>query len=108
MSGRMVRAVGALVLAMSVQLHTLPAAAGRGCVTVEEFETAPFARKARVEAFWDASGRRTERVEPGSARHVAYEYDACGPGWVVVVYRRTSRAALQFWSWTPAESRVTR
>jgi len=97
-----VRVLAVLVLAASLQLHAVPAAAAGGrCVSVQEFDTAPFARKAVVERFWDAPGRRTDRVEPGSARLVAREYDACGRGWVVVVYRRTSRVAQQFWSWTP-------
>lgn len=102
------RALAVLVLATSLQFHAVPAAAGerRECVSVQEFETAPFARKRVVEAFWDAPGTRTDVVEPGSPRLVAFEYEACGRGWVVVVYRRTSRVAQQFWAWTPDEKRA--
>lgn len=103
-----------VVLAVSLQLHDVPAAAGSWvpprCVSVQEFETAPFARKAIVERFWDAPGRRTHTVEPGNPRRLmARRYNACWEGgWVVVVYRRTDHVAVQFWSWTPDERRGRR
>jgi hypothetical protein len=80
------------------------ARAGEGCgVTRHEFMSAPYAHKARVEAFWGTGpGRRSDHVFPASPRFVAYDYPTCvRGGWVTVVYRETTLQAQQFWLMTP-------
>lgn len=91
-----------IALALALGLLTSPSHSAAPCVSDEEFATAPFATKAKVEKFWGAKGAPTNKVEPGSPKQFAREYRSCAKGsWVVVLYRKSNKKAQSFWAWKP-------